>query len=58
MGNMSGPLKDGLNMDFNIFQARGFVKFYIRNGEAMWVGMDIKIVYNGHYEGDYKMITF
>lgn len=57
LGNLYGNLKDGVGVDVDLFVASGSIKFYLKNGNEVWVHLDIKIRFDGSFEGDYKIIT-
>ncbi|EEY23466.1 hypothetical protein D7B24_006490 [Verticillium nonalfalfae] len=57
VGNIFGNLKDGVGLNINLFLASGSIKFYLKNGNEVWVHLDIKVKFDGHFEGDYKIIT-
>ncbi|WQF90320.1 hypothetical protein CDEST_15334 [Colletotrichum destructivum] len=57
VGNIFGNLKDGVGLKINLLAATGEIRFYLKNGNEVWVHLDVKIVFDGHYEGDYKIIT-
>ncbi|CRK12120.1 hypothetical protein HYQ45_015154 [Verticillium longisporum] len=57
VGNIFGNLKDGVGLNINLFLASGSIKFYLKNGNELWVHLDIKVKFDGHFEGDYKIIT-
>ncbi|OBR01992.1 hypothetical protein CH63R_14564 [Colletotrichum higginsianum IMI 349063] len=57
VGNIFGNLKDGVGLKINLLAATGEIRLYLKNGNEVWVHLDVKIVFDGHYEGDYKIIT-
>ncbi|KXJ87350.1 hypothetical protein Micbo1qcDRAFT_208361 [Microdochium bolleyi] len=57
LGNIFGNLKDGVGIKVNLLIAKGEIRFYLKNGNEVWIHLDIKIVFDGHYEGDYKIVT-
>ncbi|KAM0184886.1 hypothetical protein ACHAPI_012331 [Fusarium lateritium] len=58
LGNIFGNLKDGVGIKVNLFIAKGEIRFYLKNGNELWIHLDIKITFDGHYEGDYKIFSF
>ncbi|KAK1465071.1 hypothetical protein CPAR01_07107 [Colletotrichum paranaense] len=57
IGNIFGNLKDGVGLKINLLAAKGEIRVYLKNGNEVWIHLDVKIVFDGHYEGDYKIIT-
>ncbi|KAH8780075.1 hypothetical protein F5883DRAFT_517030 [Diaporthe sp. PMI_573] len=57
VGNIYGNLNDGVGLKVDLLVASGEIRFYLKNGNEVWVHLDVKIVFDGKYEGDYKIIT-
>ncbi|QPC69360.1 hypothetical protein HYE68_000112 [Fusarium pseudograminearum] len=55
-GNITGNLKDGVAVNVDLTTTKGETRLYLKNGNEVWVGLNLKIVFNGHYERDYKII--
>lgn len=55
---IEGNLKDGVKVDFNLFAAIGGLKYYIKNGNEVWINVDVKVKFDGSFSGDYKLISF
>ncbi|KAK4146594.1 uncharacterized protein C8A04DRAFT_25510 [Dichotomopilus funicola] len=58
LGNIYGNLKDGVGLSVDLFVVSGAIKFYLKNGNELWIHLDLKIKFNGHYDGDYKILAF
>ena len=58
LGNIYGSLKDGVGVDVDLFVAKGSIKFYLKNGNELWVNLQLSITFDGSYDGDYKIISF
>ncbi|KAI8714866.1 hypothetical protein NCS52_01207500 [Fusarium sp. LHS14.1] len=58
VGNVFGNLKDGVGLDINLFVARGSIRLYLKNGNELWVNLDVRITFDGSFSGDYKILTF
>ncbi|CAG5180848.1 uncharacterized protein ALTATR162_LOCUS9467 [Alternaria atra] len=58
LGNIYGSLKDGVSVKVNLHQAKGSLKWYLKNGNELWVHLEIKITFDGSFEGDYKILSF
>ncbi|KAL4728334.1 hypothetical protein ACLX1H_005077 [Fusarium chlamydosporum] len=56
-GTLEGNLKDGMSVNVNYHVAMGGQKWYLKNGNELWTHIDLKVMFNGHYEGDYKILT-
>lgn len=57
IGPIKGNLKDGVGLKLNLNSAKGQTKFYLKNGNEIWTHIDVKIVWNGSYHGDYKLFS-
>ncbi|KXH51527.1 hypothetical protein CNYM01_07679 [Colletotrichum nymphaeae SA-01] len=57
LGNIFGNLKDGVGVKVNLLTTKGEIRIYLKNGNEVWVHLDVKIVFDGSYQGDYKIIT-
>ncbi|CAH0032817.1 unnamed protein product [Clonostachys rhizophaga] len=57
IGNIFGNLKDGVGVNIDLFLAKGSIKIYLKNGNEVWVHLDVKVKFDGSFEGDYKIIT-
>ncbi|KAI5919521.1 hypothetical protein F4810DRAFT_714455 [Camillea tinctor] len=57
LGTISGDLKKGIKLNFETFVASGWVRFYIKNGNELWVEYHVKIIFDGTFDGDHKIIT-
>ena len=56
--NIHGNLKDGVGLKVNLNTAKGEVRLYLKNGNEFWTHHDIKIIFDGSFDGDYKILTF
>ncbi|CAJ0538541.1 Ff.00g066020.m01.CDS01 [Fusarium sp. VM40] len=57
VGNIFGNLKDGVGLKVNLFVAKGEIRIYLKNGNEIWVHLDIKVTFDGSFEGDYKILS-
>lgn len=57
VGNIFGNLKDGVGVKVDLFLAKGSIKIYLKNGNEVWVHLDIKVKFDGSFDGDYKILT-
>jgi hypothetical protein len=57
IGTVSGNLKDGVIINFDLVLAKGTIKFYLKNGNELWVRLDVEVRFDGSFKGDYKIIT-
>jgi hypothetical protein len=57
LGNVYGNSKDGVGIKINLTQAKGELRMYLKNGKELWVHLNTKMVFNGRYEGDYKIMS-
>lgn len=58
IGTFVGNLKDGLSIKVNLFVVSGTLKFYLKNGNELWIRYDIKVRFDGSFDGDRKIIGF
>ncbi|KAK1772686.1 hypothetical protein QBC33DRAFT_27062 [Phialemonium atrogriseum] len=56
VGDIHGDLKDGVRLDINLFAAEGDIRFYLKNGNELWIRLDIKILFDGIFSGDYRIL--
>jgi len=55
---LEGNMKDGVSAKFDLFAARGGLKYYLKNGNEIWIHVDVKVVFDGSFYGDYKILSF
>ncbi|KYK54456.1 hypothetical protein DCS_06414 [Drechmeria coniospora] len=58
LGNIYGNIKEGVVVKVNLGLAKGQLKFYLKNGNELWVHIDIKVLFDGSFHGDYKIISW
>ncbi|CAF3445963.1 unnamed protein product [Fusarium graminearum] len=56
-GDINGNLKDGVVLNVDLYTAKGRTKLYLKNGNETWVSLDLKIIFDGSFQGDYKTMT-
>jgi len=56
VGTFVGNLKDGVVININLLAAKGTIKFYLKNGSELWIHYELKILFDGTFEGDKKII--
>lgn len=47
-----------LALRVDLFVAKGELKFYLKNKTELWINLSIKIIFDGNYSGDYKIMSF
>jgi hypothetical protein len=57
LGNIYGNLNDGVGIDINLLVAKGSLRFYLKNGNEVWIHFDVSIVFDGSYKDDVKILT-
>jgi hypothetical protein len=57
LGSFNGNLKDGLVIKVDLFMVKGEVRFFMRNGNQVWVGLKLSVTFDGKYETEAKLIT-
>lgn len=58
LGTVSGNLKDGIEVKVDLFVVKGALKFYLKNGNELWINVSLKVIIDGEYNGDFKIISF
>jgi hypothetical protein len=58
LGTISGDLKQGIIIKVDIILASGSLKFYLKNGNQLWVRVDIDVRFDGSFNEDFKIISF
>ncbi|KAM0635675.1 hypothetical protein ACHAPW_001340 [Verticillium nonalfalfae] len=58
VGNIYGNLKDGVGLNIDLFLAEGSIKLYLKNGNEVWINVDVSVKFDGSFQGDYKIISF
>ena len=56
--NIYGTLREGFILKINLHTTKGETRLYLKNGCEVWTHIDLKIIFDGHYEGDYKLFSF
>lgn len=57
LGSIGGDLQKGVEMSIDVFVAKGSVRFYLKNGNQLWVGLSLTSKFFSDLKGDYKIIT-
>ncbi|KAI0147439.1 hypothetical protein GGR57DRAFT_476434 [Xylariaceae sp. FL1272] len=57
LGVITGSLKDGVQIHLNLQILKGIMNFYLKNGNEVWIHLDEKVVFNGSYSNDYKILV-
>ncbi|KAJ9220438.1 hypothetical protein DTO207G8_8433 [Paecilomyces variotii] len=57
VGAITGSLKDGVAIQFNLFTTKGITKIYLKNGNEVWLNLHQKVKFDGTFQGDYKILT-
>jgi len=58
IGTFSFSLKDGLTININLLAVSGWIKFYVKNGNELWVKYHLEIIFDGTFDGDEKIISW
>jgi len=54
---MFGNLKDGVVGRIDLFLAEGEIKFYLKNGNEVWVHLHLSVKFDGTFDQDVKLFT-
>lgn len=46
-----------MGVDVDLLLAKGSIKVYLKNGNEVWVHLDVKVVFDGSFDGDYKIVS-
>jgi hypothetical protein len=57
LGSFTGNLKDGLVIKVDLVALEGEVRFFIKNGNQVWVGPKLSVVFDGKYETEAKLVS-
>lgn len=57
LGGFDGNLVDGLIIKVDLTAVKGEVRFYLKNGNEVWVGVKLSVIFDGKYETEAKIIT-
>ena len=55
LGKIAGSLDEGVYVDVNLFVAKGSLKFYLKDGNDLWLHVNLSITFDGTYEDDYNI---
>lgn len=56
LGSFYGNLKDGIGIDVDLFLVKGSIKFYLRNGNQLYVKLKLSVKFDGSYDEDIKIL--
>ncbi|KAL2153772.1 hypothetical protein VTH82DRAFT_4927 [Thermothelomyces myriococcoides] len=57
IGTFHGNLKDGLGVDVNLFAVQGSLKFYLKNGNEVWLGGNLSSFGSTIFDTETKVLT-
>ncbi|KAI1132447.1 hypothetical protein F5Y10DRAFT_261156 [Nemania abortiva] len=58
LGTVYGNLNDGVVIKVNLIAVKGEIRFFLKNGNELWVGLHLEVIFDGTYEGDYKIFSW
>ncbi|RSL52687.1 hypothetical protein CEP54_010769 [Fusarium duplospermum] len=58
VGNIFGNIKDGIGLDISLAVANGSLRLYLKNGNELWVHLDVSVTFDGSFSGDHKIIDW
>ncbi|KXJ88050.1 hypothetical protein Micbo1qcDRAFT_178685 [Microdochium bolleyi] len=56
-GNVYGDLRQNVELRINLATTQGTTRFYLKNGNELWISVDVKVNFGGNTVGDYKIIS-
>jgi hypothetical protein len=57
LGSFRGNLKDGLTINIDLIAAKGSVRFYLKNGNEVWLDLKLSVLFDGSYNTSVKLIS-
>ncbi|EAW16212.1 uncharacterized protein NFIA_055610 [Aspergillus fischeri NRRL 181] len=57
IGTLTGNLQDGITLKVNLIAVKGELRFYLKNGNEVWLHVDLKVLFDGDYNDDVKIIS-
>lgn len=58
IGTFVGNLKDDLRVSIDLFLAAGSVRLYLKNGNELWIHVDIQVKFDGSFDRHVKLLSF
>ena len=58
IGTFDFKLKDGLTIKINLLAVTGEIRFYVKNGNELWVHIELKVLFDGQWNEDAKIISW
>lgn len=58
LGSFYGNLKDGLVINIDLFLVKGSIKFYLKNGNELWIRVDLDVKFDGSFNQDIKILSW
>ncbi|KAM5358697.1 hypothetical protein ACJZ2D_015061 [Fusarium nematophilum] len=57
LGTLRGDLKNGgLTINVNLFVAKGEIKFFLKNGNEVWIRLHLEVIFDGTFDEEVKLI--
>ncbi|KAE8336057.1 hypothetical protein BDV24DRAFT_168616 [Aspergillus arachidicola] len=57
LGIIEGNLKDDVSVRFNLSQSMGSLRFYLRNGNEVWISLSVRIEYGPQFYEERRLVT-
>jgi hypothetical protein len=57
LGSFTFKWDDGLEIDINFYVVKGKLKFYVKD-DALWVHIELDVLFDGSWNDDYKIISW
>ncbi|PKX95365.1 uncharacterized protein P174DRAFT_511144 [Aspergillus novofumigatus IBT 16806] len=57
IGTLTGNLEDGITLKVNLIAVKGELRFYLKNGNEVWLHVDLNVLFDGDYNDDVKIIS-
>lgn len=58
LGNIYGSLEKGVGVTIDLYLASGEIKLYLKNGNEVWIHYDVKVKFDGEYQGDKEIFSW
>ncbi|KAE8420293.1 hypothetical protein BDV36DRAFT_293426 [Aspergillus pseudocaelatus] len=56
-GTIQGDLRDGLSVRFDLSSSRGQLRFFLKNGNEVWIDLNMQIQFGGYFERQWKFLS-
>ena len=47
-----------MSIQVKLTSAHGGLKYYLKNGNEVWTNVDLRVLWDGHFDKDAKILSF